>query len=248
MRDTWCLFLDLDGTVLDIAAKPSDVQTEPQLIDTLRQLDDRLDGALAIVSGRPVADIDHLLAPLTFATAGIHGCEMRLQASGPVRQTLPPVSSRDVALLKDKLGDIKGVVIEEKGCAVAVHYRNAPAALPMIEALVRQMSRQQPGLAIVHGRMAVELIPRGVTKLTAISELREWGPFRGRRPIVIGDDATDQAAIDAAAGWGGLGLRVAGEHFPMAQSQFPGPATVRAWLASFAEQLPRRRFAAKMAS
>jgi trehalose 6-phosphate phosphatase len=232
LREPWCLFLDLDGTVLDIAAKPSDVQTEPQLIHTLRQLDDRLDGALAIVSGRPVSDIDRLLAPLTFAAAGVHGSEFRANANGAVTTLKPQVPEHVLALLRDGLSGLAGVLIETKGSTVAVHYRNAPTVRTVIEAVINGMPLRESGLDVMRGRKVFELIPAGTSKLAAILALRELHPFVGRRPIVIGDDVTDEASIDAANAFGGSGLRVAGDHFPQSQADFKSPAEVRAWLQS----------------
>jgi trehalose 6-phosphate phosphatase len=231
----WCLFLDLDGTLIEIAAAPTGVIVPADLVPMLHQLHAALDGALAIVSGRPIAEIDRLLQPLRLAAAGVHGCEMRAQAHGAIELATPPFPQRVLASLRDRLGPHDGVAIEEKGPGVALHYRHAPELESRIRALTREMSLEEHGLRIVHGRKVVELLPARASKRAAVEDFLTRAPFRDRQPIMIGDDAADAPAIDAVRALGGLGLRVAGEHFAPADADFSGPAGVRAWLRALAD-------------
>ncbi len=230
--EEFSLFLDLDGTILDIASAPGAVRTEPGLVATLHNLQGQLDGALAIVSGRSIAEIDRLLSPLHCVAAGVHGCELRVKSDGIAKSLSPPVPVEILTQLTDRLSGLAGVLIEDKGCAVAVHYRSAPAAGPVIEARISELPLRECGLVVLRGRKVFEIFPAGRSKLAAIKAIRELRPFVGRWPIVIGDDLTDEAAIVAANAWGGYGLRVAGEHFPRTQADFTNPADVRAWLQS----------------
>jgi trehalose 6-phosphate phosphatase len=237
----WCLFLDLDGTLIEIAASPSAVAVPADLAPLLTELQASLDGALAIVSGRPIAEIDRLLRPLRLAAAGVHGCEMRAHAHGTIELATPPFPHRMLASLRDRLGSHNGVVIEEKGSGVALHYRHAPELESRIRALAREMPLEDHGLHIVHGRKVVELLPARASKRAAVEDFLTRAPFRDRQPIMIGDDAADAPAIDAVRALGGLGLRVAGEHFAPHDADFAGPADVRQWLRTFADgRVPSR--------
>jgi trehalose 6-phosphate phosphatase len=225
-----CLFLDLDGTVLDIAATPGAAKAAPHLIETLRDLDHLLGGALAIVSGRTVASIDVLLAPLRLKAVGVHGCEVRARSDGGVVRTRSVVPGEMLIGLKAELAGLEGVCIEDKGCSVAIHYRGAPEAEPVVRRLIGKLPLAECDLQVIPGRKVFEICPDGHSKRAAIARLQLLAPFYGRRPVVIGDDVTDEAAIDAVKAWGGRGLRVAGEYFSSARSDFAGPADVRAWL------------------
>lgn len=232
------LFLDLDGTVFDIAPSPTDVSTPPGLTVTLRRLQQALDGAVAILTGRQIGEVDRMLAPLRLTAAGVHGAEMRLDpeaeievASGSVPQPL-----RDaVARLAQST---PGLLMEHKGVSVAVHYRAVPEMERALEAQLKTLlDAHESELMLSHGRRVFELTPRSSTKGTALARLMDQSRFRGRRPVMIGDDMPDEAALDAAARLGGLGLKVKGEHFANAATHFSGPADVRRWLDRLAETL-----------
>jgi trehalose 6-phosphate phosphatase len=226
------LFLDLDGTLIDIASAPHLVSVPPDLVPLLSELSTRLDGALAIVTGRPVVDVNRFLDPLRLVTAGVHGAQLRMEINGDVLLTVGPMDPV-VASAVRKLSDLApGVVIEPKVYSIAVHYRLAPSFEPQIEAALRRIVADSPEHFILcPGRCVIEIVPRHVSKGAALDALMALPAFKGRRPIMIGDDVPDESALAAAVRHGGVGLRVAGEHF-QDKADFKGPADVRAWLAT----------------
>jgi trehalose 6-phosphate phosphatase len=233
----WCLFLDLDGTVLDIAATPEAARADAQLIQTLRDLDHALDGAVAIVSGRTIASIDDILKPLRLTAVGLHGGETRHPGKTAIVHETAQLPVGILLEITTSLADLDGVFIEDKGGTVAVHYRKRPDAEPLIRRVMQQIGCSSMDFHLLEGRKVFEIVPAGVSKRAAIVNMRTRSPYQGRPAIMIGDDRTDEAAIDAVNGWGGLGLRVAGEHFSAAQADFSGPAEVRDWLKTFADAL-----------
>jgi trehalose 6-phosphate phosphatase len=230
----YAIFLDLDGTLIDIAPAPDLVRIPPELAPLLARVASTLQGALAIISGRPIVDIDRFLDPLRPVAAGVHGAQLRTSVGG---ETLPTVGPLDpvVAAAVSCLGGLApGVLIEAKVHSIAVHYRQAPAAEPQVEAALRRIVADSPDHFILSpGRCVIEVVPRRISKGAALEALLALPPFRGRRPVMIGDDVADESALAAAARLGGRGLRVGGEHF-RAQADFGGPAEVLAWLASIA--------------
>ncbi|MBL8669766.1 MAG: trehalose-phosphatase [Alphaproteobacteria bacterium] len=237
-RDDWALFLDVDGTLLDIAPRPDAAEVPDGLRESLAAAAAALGGALALVSGRAVADIDRLFAPLRLPASGQHGAELRAAAvSAPAAGVmLLPESALDA--VGSAVAGMPGVHVEIKTYAAAVHYRAAPEAG---EALRRSLVpvAAATGLALLPGRLVWELRPFGVSKGTAVGAFMAQAPFRGRRPVFIGDDIADEDGFAAARAQGGLGLRVAGyagEDWPQPATppSFTGPAAVRAWLADLA--------------
>ena len=237
--DQVALFLDLDGTILDIAQAPTEVTTPPGLVQALRRLQDKLDGAVAILTGRRIEDMDRLLAPLRLPAAGVHGGEFRLDPEGAVEIGRVEVPARLVEAVKDFAASIPGLLFEHKGISIAVHYRAVPQMQPVLEAGLRRLLDHHAGLELSHGRRVFELVPEGTTKGTALARLMRSPRFRERMPVVIGDDKPDEAALAAAAKLGGLGLKVAGEHFSSGGAHFKGPGEVRRWLHDLAEALDR---------
>lgn len=233
------LFLDLDGTLIDIAPTPDTVRVPDGLVPLLQRLQTGLGGALAIITGRPVSDIDRLLAPSTFFVAGVHGAEIRSdRGQEPVTLAAPLDGAvRDAVR---RLEDIApGIVIEQKPCSIAVHYRLAPAAEPMVESALRRILADGPDhLILCAGRKVIEIVPKRVSKGAALETFSRLAPFAGRRAVMIGDDFSDLSAFDAARRLGGVALRVAGELFSTADSDFDGPTAVRSWLAALATRLP----------
>ena len=240
------IFLDLDGTLIDIAPAPDLVRIPAELAPLLGRLSSSLGGAVAIISGRPIADINRFLDPLRLAAAGVHGAQLRASGESEVLLTVGPMDPL-VASAVTRLGELHpGVVIEPKVHSIAVHYRQVPAVEPLIEAALMRIVADSPDHFILSpGRCVIEVVPRHVSKGAALEAFLALPPFRGRRPIMVGDDVPDESALLAAARHGGRGLRVAGEHF-RGQADFEGPHAVRAWLASIANGLqahpaPRRR-------
>lgn len=226
------LFLDLDGTLIDIAPTPQGVLIPDDLASLLGDLTRRLGGALAIVSGRPIPDIDRFLAPLAPVAAGVHGAEIRIACHGEIQLTAAPIDPTLIAAVGALAEAEAGVVVETKRASIAVHYRLAPTAEPRIEAALQRLLEDSPDhLILCRGRKVFEIVPRHVSKGAALETLLELPAFRGRQPVMIGDDFSDQSAFAAAARLGGCGLKVAGEHFSRAEAFFSGPADVRGWLA-----------------
>lgn len=234
---TCALFLDIDGTLVEIVQAPEAAVAPGRLAAVLGGLTTRLGGALAIVSGRPLADVDRILAPLSPVAAGIHGAEIRAAPGGPVDYRAGPIDPRVVARVHGLAVDFPNVLVETKRASIAVHYRQAPAAGAGLEAALRRMLAEDglDHLVLARGRKVLEIVPRHVSKGAALELIMARPAFSGRRPVMIGDDASDQSAFDAAVRLGGQGLKVGGEHFAPAEADFAGPDEVRAWLQSIAE-------------
>jgi len=229
------LFLDVDGTLVGIAATPNVVKVPGDLTPLLERTSAALGGALAVISGRTIAAIDALTAPVRLPAAGVHGAELRLQPGGAIVATAPKIEPDLVAAVRAAVGERPGLLVEEKTYSVAVHYRLCPDERPRIEAALRDLLRDGPDdVVLARGRKIIEVTPRLATKGGALLAFMREAPFAGRRPIMIGDDATDESAMAAARGLGGAGFKVAGEHFPAADADFPDPAAVRAWLRTLA--------------
>ena len=218
------LFLDFDGTLVEIAPRPDAVRVQPDLPRLLQRLATGLNGALAIVSGRPLRDLDHFL-PVPIAKAGDHGATLRpVPGQPPESPDLPhaPAGWRErAAALVERF---PGTLIEDKEHGFVVHYRLAPAAGPVAKTLLDELVAEAPGaFTLLEARMAWEVRPRGASKGTAVRALMERAPFAGRRPVFIGDDVTDEEGMAAAREFGGLGLRL--------QDAFGEPEALREWLA-----------------
>ena len=232
------LFLDCDGTLLDIALSPGSVTVPAGLVELLVRVSKRLDGALAILSGRQLAEIDHLLAPAKLIGAGVHGGELRTTLGGPITQVATSLPNSLVERVADVSRRMPGIIAEPKGPGLAVHYRLAPDMKEAVEAVLRTiLSGYDGALVLCPGRKLFEIIPRGHSKGTALETLAALPTFHGRRPIMIGDDVGDEPAIAAAMRLGGYGLRVAGEHFGPARADLAGPRSVLAWLEELAQRL-----------
>jgi len=230
----WALFIDIDGTLLDMAPTPDSAVVPPGLVQTLARLLQRFGGAVALSTGRRVADADRLLAPLRLVTSGVHGTEVRRVAGGDTVMLVAPVSADRIRDIDNVARGAPGTLVEPKGCGVAVHYRNAPDAGPALERELQRVVGRWADLVVRPGRKVLEVIPRARSKGTGLAELMRLPPFRGRRPVMIGDDHGDESAHLAAERLGGFGLKVAGEHFGPAIADFDGVASVRAWLAALA--------------
>ena len=225
----WALFLDLDGTLIDIAPRPELVEVPEGLVALLQRVAQGFAGALAVVSGRPLAGLDRLLDPWRPAAAGEHGAFCRLpDGTTATPEALPAVPTTWRAAAR-RLGDEHpGVMVEDKQAGITVHFRQAPAAQAAIrDAIERLVGADPTHFAVVAAHMALEIRPRGVHKGWAVDRLMREAPFRGRIPVFIGDDVTDEDGFRAAEALGGKGLHV--HHYFQ-----PGAVAVRAWLASLA--------------
>ncbi|MDX6749119.1 trehalose-phosphatase [Geminicoccaceae bacterium 1502E] len=225
------LFLDFDGTLVHLAERPGDVHAPDELIEALGRLAGRLDGALAIVTGRPSADIDHFLEPLVLTVAGVHGLERRFADGRRERHErvdlLDPLRGEAAALA----AGTPGLLVEDKEVSLAVHYRQAPDAEAAVLALAERALQRGPGLKLLRGKMVVELMPEGVDKGTAIAELLKEPPFAGRSPVFAGDDVTDEAGFALVNAQGGTSIRVGRDGRPSeARHGLADVDELRAWL------------------
>lgn len=230
----WALFLDLDGTLLDLAPTPDSVIVPPGLPVLLGRLASGLGGALAVVTGRARETADRLLRPWRPAGGFSHGAELR-DAAGRILddRSVASVPPAWVAELARQAARWPGVIVERKPHGVALHYRTAPQhageARAAIAALV---AGHAADFEVLAAHMAVELRPRGVTKARPVELLMAAPPFHGRWPVFVGDDVTDEDGMRAARRLGGMGLRV-GRDFP------GGSAQVRDWIARGQARLAR---------
>lgn len=221
------LFLDFDGTLAELAERPHLVRIPPELPGLLACASAALDEALAIVSGRRLASIDLLLEPMRFSGAGLHGAELRLdprEAAPP----LQPLMDRAAAWLAARTDGDTALWIEDKGMALALHYRGAPQARATARELLRQ-AVDGLEVEIISGHDVFEARPRGANKGAALRALMHGAPFAGRRPVYVGDDTTDEDGIIAAQAAGGIGIKV-GAGPSAARFRLEHPAAVRAWL------------------
>jgi len=217
------LLLDLDGTLLDLAPTPDSVVVAPGLPDTLRQLRDRLGGALAIVTGRPIETVDALLADAPGAVAGEHGGAMRFAPhEAVIRPDLPAPPPDWLDLAESLVAAHPGTLLERKARGFALHYRATPEAGPVIQATLTALLGDQNRFQLLPAHMLWEVRPVGADKGSAVRTLMARAPFSGRVPIFIGDDVTDEDGMRAARTLGGAGLRV--------DPAFGAPQGVRAWL------------------
>jgi trehalose 6-phosphate phosphatase len=226
------ILLDIDGTLLDLAPTPHEVRVPSSLRSTLEKLREQTSGALALVSGRPLADIDLIFAPLRLAAVGGHGAEIRLDVNGAaVSQHAVPLDQDLRRQLIEFAAPLAGVIVEDKGYSLAIHYRLVPEKKRAIEDAVDAVCAGIPpaGIEILPGKAVIEIKRRGVNKGTAIRELMAHAPFAGRRPVFVGDDTTDEAAFAVMPEFDGLAISV-GRIVPGAAKRFETPSDVRRWL------------------
>lgn len=215
------LLLDMDGTLIDLAATPDAVVVPPGLTATLQRLRAGLGDALAIVTGRPIAQVDALLGDAPYAVAGEHGGVIR-RAPGvaPQRPDLRHLPPEALAIAEAAIAAQPGALLERKAHGLVLHYRQAPAAAALLRATAETIATA--GFTVMASSMAWEIKPIGTDKGSAVTALMAQPPFQGRIPVFIGDDVTDEDGIRAARALGGLGWLV--------PEVFGGPAEVRAWL------------------
>jgi trehalose 6-phosphate phosphatase len=224
------LFLDLDGTLLDIAPTPDSVVVPPGLPPSLRALRRRLGDALAVVTGRPVEQIDSLLGDIPFAVAGEHGGAIRHEPGGAIEQAaLPGVPEEWMERARQAVAHHPGALFEGKARGFVLHYRLAPQAGEALrEALRSILDGARDRYTVLPAHMAWEVKARGVDKGTAVVSLLARPPFAGRVPVYVGDDVTDEDGMRAARDAGGFGLRV--------PDVFANASGVRAWLVKLATE------------
>jgi len=227
----WAFFLDIDGTLIDLAPDPEKVLVPADLPPLLRSLEARFEGALALNTGRQLDVVDHMMAPQRFAAAGVHGTELRTRHGGETAQMAPPVPRALITEVEAAAFTLHPEIkVEYKHVGVAVHFRHVPACESNLRVALERIVRGWSAFEMRPGRKVLELVPRTLTKATAIAHFLRAAPFRDRLPIVIGDDIGDGPALAYARELGGVSMTVAGEHFPLSIATFSDTASVRAWL------------------
>lgn len=230
---TDALYLDFDGTLVEIAPRPDAVRVPEPLPALLERLLHDTCGAVALVSGRTLADLEHFLPDFSGALIGSHGAEMR-GAEG-----LPPPEG-----LGDLQDEVRGIaadsrlLAEIKARGAALHFRECPDLEDAARAAAEDLAARYPAFALQPAKMAFELKPKGATKAAALERLSAEAPFAGRRPVYLGDDATDEAAFEWVLGRDGLAVKI-GEGETLAPYRLSDPSAVLHWLAEATERSER---------
>ncbi len=229
------LFLDIDGTLLDLAAVPDGIVVPPALPAALDAVSQRLGGALGLVTGRALAYADGLFAPFRFPIAGLHGAELRRPDGSVARAETTAAFEALKAELRKATENLDGVLVEDKGAAVAAHYRLAPERQAEVEPIMeRLLSKAGPNWTLQRGKMVLEIRPANADKGHAVEAFLSMPPFTGRRPIAIGDDITDEAMFRIANRYGGHSVRVGPPSETAAALTLPSASAVRELIAQFA--------------
>jgi trehalose 6-phosphate phosphatase len=237
--DSPALFLDFDGTLVDIFARPDLTSVSPQLISMLDHIYQRLGGAMAIVTGRPLADLDRLLAPLRLPAAGIHGIQHR-DGTGRVESRCQTAIPDDVRVqIKALATSDSRLILEDKGHSLGLHYRQAPELETVLRSKLADISGTLgPKFSVQDGKMVLELRPVGIDKGSAIEKFMSEAPFSGRHVVFIGDDITDEDAFAVVNRMHGYSAKV-GPPGPAthtaAQFSLNDVADVHAWLKTLAQ-------------
>jgi trehalose 6-phosphate phosphatase len=237
-RQPTALFLDVDGTLLEFESHPDLVRATEGLILLLKSISSALGGALALISGRPLHDIDRVFRPWQPFAAGGHGAEVRGGAG--IRLHRPDVEQLHLTrtALTEGAADLSGTWIEDKGYGLALHYREAPHHEGAAVALVERVAAESNGaLEVQRGAYVQELRPASFNKGLALDELMAQRPFVGRRPVVVGDDHTDEFAFAAAHLHGGISVLVGPRDDTVAQYRITDPEAVRGWLTEIPEEV-----------
>lgn len=238
LHPSCALFLDFDGTMVDIAPQPHAVHVPEPLLTVLHEVREALHGAMAVISGRPIAQIDDFLQPLRLPVAGVHGAERR-DAAGRVHllNTHPLDHVEEAAFALAAQHD--GLLVENKRGSLALHYRQAPHLEELCVRTMQEAVAESPGITMLRGKMVVEAKPGGASKGRAIEDFLGEPPFAGRTPVFIGDDVTDEVGFSTVQRLGGLGIKV-GEGATVAWQRLPDPSTLRNELqAAVAARIPR---------
>jgi trehalose 6-phosphate phosphatase len=233
------LFLDLDGTLVDIEQHPDDVTASDAVCALLRRWSEASGGAIALITGRTIADADGILRGAVSTIAGVHGLEQRIggKVLRDARAAAELASAREEVAALVGAGRLRARV-EDKGAGIALHYRDAPEEGHDVRVLAAQIAARH-GLRALPGKMVIEIVAGAHTKGDAVETFMRAAPFAGRAPVAVGDDVTDEDAFAAAARGDGFGVRVGGVSSTSAAYRLASPSAVHTWLnASLAERTP----------
>ncbi len=230
------LFLDFDGTLVEIAPLPDAVKLDRRVAPALEALRLNLNGALALVSGRPIGFLDNVLEPYRFDAAGLHGAQIRIDGEIRAQADAPDAMREATRDLVRFANSHVGIIVEDKRISIALHWRMAShlkdEALGLMRAIAARMG---PGVRLQEGKSVAEIVPAGASKGGAIAWLMRSPPYAGRVPVFIGDDITDEAGFEAVNALGGVSIRIgAGE--TCATHRLASPTDLRAILLAAAEQ------------
>ncbi len=235
LLDNAALFLDFDGTLVELAEAPDAIRVSPGLAPLLERLLKRLEGRLALVTGRSIGGLERHLSCSGIAVSGSHGLELRL-ADGRV---LPVPVRHDLGPARERLGrlaqEVPGLLVEDKPFGVALHYRRAPEQAGRVADMMTALEGQS-GLEVQKGKMVIELRPPGADKGDAVRAFMMEPDFAGARPLFIGDDMTDEHAFAAAADLGGAGILVGPPRPTAAKWRLNNVAAVTDWLSRATEE------------
>ncbi len=231
------LFLDFDGTMVELAPTPDAIEIPTCLVGLLADLQHLLEGALAVVSGRPVEALDRFLVPLELPLAGEHGMQRR-NALGRLMTQAAPDLSGVLAAMNQLAVDHAGLLVERKQAAVALHYRLAPQLEALCREAASQIVNDHPELELLHGKCVFEVKASGTHKGTAIDAFLREAPFAGRRPVFVGDDTTDESGFAVVQRRRGVAIKV-GAGPSQALHRLAGPPAVLQWLESSRDWLAR---------
>ena len=223
-------FFDLDGTLAEIKPYPDQVVVPKTILQLLHRLATRNAGALALISGRSMAELDGLTIPFRFPLAGVHGAERRdINGQTHIVRLAAGIEREAGALLQTALSKLPGTTLEAKGMAFALHYRQAPEHEAALITLAECITHTWPQLALQHGKCVVEIKPKGTNKGDAIAAFMQEAPFAGRLPVFFGDDLTDETGFEVVNRAGGISVKV-GSGATQATWRLDGVRDVWRWL------------------
>lgn len=226
----WAWFLDVDGTLLEIARHPDMVSADRALLTLLKRLDRACDGAVALISGRSLKQLEAIFDPLTLTTGASHGLEMRLPG-GKIRHLGRPIPEQAAARIAAFAAEHEGLLLERKTMSMSVHYRERPdledLVLETLQAIHEDMDN---GFRLLRGKMVVEITPAAANKGSAIRTFMDMPPFAGRRPVFVGDDVTDEDGFVTVNEMGGISVRIGISPDSAARWHFSNTGELREWL------------------